>query len=390
MTKEEALKKIADYCSKHPEFHFVEPIPEPVVYESVEIHFENPDTTGTYYMTNDFKTLCKKLNSLGYFEPIPFQWTWNPYLDNKIRVKMEELNVCFAMSFTDGRETLSYYSKRTQMPLYVDLHELKVANSYLVEIDKKSKPDDKILSAEELAGRRKWSGLMLAAHNNSTELAKYLINKKADVNFHDEYGLTPLMFAVLNKNKELVKILIDAGADVNACTKSGFNILTYAILTNENDSLTEIIKMLGNAGGEIRELEQPSKTPGKKLSFNETLSFFISQVTFGGFGKTNFIYENTQINGSGGLSKQTFSKIRSNTNPDYHPKKKTVFLLAIGMSLSLPQCEALLESAGYFFDEKDKFDMILKDFIKKRNFNMEEIEKKLFDETGDCLGNWGR
>lgn len=73
MTKEEALKKIADYCSKHPEFHFVEPIPEPVVYESVEINFKNPDTTGTYYMTNDFKTLCKKLNSLGYFEPIPFQ-----------------------------------------------------------------------------------------------------------------------------------------------------------------------------------------------------------------------------------------------------------------------------------------------------------------------------
>lgn len=76
-----------------------------------------------------------------------------------------------------------------------------------------------------------------------------------------------------------------------------------------------------------------------------------------------FIYKNTQINGSGGLSKQTFSKIRSNTNPNYRPEKK-IFLLAIGISLTVAQTEKLLESAGYSFLEESTFDQIIKDFLQ--------------------------
>ena len=90
--------------------------------------------------------------------------------------------------------------------------------------------------------------------------------------------------------------------------------------------------------------------------------------------------------GEGGIDKRTFSKIRSQKNPNYHPKKNTVFLLALGMNLTVEQTEQLLFSAGYAFDEKNKFDMTIRDFIQKRNFRIEEIENALFEATGKYLG----
>lgn len=56
------------------------------------------------------------------------------------------------------------------------------------------------------------------------------------------------------------------------------------------------------------------------------------------------------------------------------------------MNLTVEQTERLLFSAGYAFDEKNKFDMTIKDFIQKRNFRIEEIENALFEATGKYLG----
>lgn len=89
-----------------------------------------------------------------------------------------------------------------------------------------------------------------------------------------------------------------------------------------------------------------------------------------------------------GLSKQTFSKIRSNTNPNYHPKKKNVLLIAIGLNLPIVQTESLLASAGYVFDEKSKAEMLLKKFIENRVFNMQVIEETIYRECGTTLGNY--
>ncbi len=90
-----------------------------------------------------------------------------------------------------------------------------------------------------------------------------------------------------------------------------------------------------------------------------------------------------------GLSKQTFSKIRSNTNPDYHPKKKNVLLIAIGLHLNVVQTEALLASAGYVFDKKSKAEMIVKKFLEQRDFNMQKIEESIYQECGMTLRNYG-
>ena len=82
-----------------------------------------------------------------------------------------------------------------------------------------------------------------------------------------------------------------------------------------------------------------------------------------------------------GLSKQTFSKIRSNNNPNYRPKKKNVLLVAIGLHLNAVQAEALLASAGYVFDEKSKVEMTIKKFLEQRDFNMQRIEESISENV---------
>ena len=184
----------------------------------------------------------------------------------------------------------------------------------------------------------------------------------------------------------MVELLIKNGVDVNYCTNRGISALILATMNNKDDCYTDIIKILRNAGARTDNICLNSKTPEAKLTFNQTLEYFISQFTLNGRGKPSLIYKNTSIGGEGGIDKRAFSKIRSQKNPNYHPKKNTVFLLALGMNLTVEQTEQLLFSAGYAFDEKNRFDMTIKDFIQKRNFRIEEIENALFEATGKYLG----
>ena len=85
------------------------------------------------------------------------------------------------------------------------------------------------------------------------------------------------------------------------------------------------------------------------------------------------------------MSKQTFSKIRSGGNTDYHPKKSTVFQLAIGMRLTIAQTESLLESAGYLFDQKKAADRIIKKHIENLDFDIDKINEEIWKETGKAF-----
>ena len=58
------------------------------------------------------------------------------------------------------------------------------------------------------------------------------------------------------------------------------------------------------------------------------------------------------------ISRQHFSKIRSNTN--YNPNKKTVLAFAVGLHLSEDETIDLLKSAGYAFSDGSKRDWIVR------------------------------
>lgn len=76
------------------------------------------------------------------------------------------------------------------------------------------------------------------------------------------------------------------------------------------------------------------------------------------------------------MSRQLFSKIRSDTF--YKPTKKTVLALAIALELDLSTTEDLLRRAGFALSHSNKADIIVEYFIKNNQFNIFEINATLY------------
>jgi len=74
--------------------------------------------------------------------------------------------------------------------------------------------------------------LVKAVRNNSLDMVELLISRKADVNFKNKEGITPLMWAAFNNSPKITRLLIENGASVNAKTKTGVTALIFAAGTN--------------------------------------------------------------------------------------------------------------------------------------------------------------
>ncbi|MBU9712830.1 hypothetical protein [Evansella tamaricis] len=76
-----------------------------------------------------------------------------------------------------------------------------------------------------------------------------------------------------------------------------------------------------------------------------------------------------------GIDRKHFSKIR--TNPEYQPKKNTVFALALALELSLDQSEHLLSVAGYSLSSSDTTDLIIQFCLEKKIFDLHYVNQAL-------------
>lgn len=76
------------------------------------------------------------------------------------------------------------------------------------------------------------------------------------------------------------------------------------------------------------------------------------------------------------MSRQLFSKIRSDTF--YKPTKKTVLALAIALELDLSTTEDLLRRAGFALSHSNKADIIVEYFINNNQFDIFEINATLY------------
>lgn len=89
----------------------------------------------------------------------------------------------------------------------------------------------------------------IASVARETELALSLINKGADVNAKDNYGMTPLHWASESGRKTFASLLIDKGADVKAKDNKGRTAEDLAKLAKKkerNDSLIKPFQLLLN------------------------------------------------------------------------------------------------------------------------------------------------
>ena len=85
------------------------------------------------------------------------------------------------------------------------------------------------------------------------------------------------------------------------------------------------------------------------------------------------------------LSKQHFSKIRS--NPNYKPTKQTAIALALALELNVEQTNDLIGRAGYTLTKSSKFDLIIQYFIEQQIYNVVEINTVLYKFDQSLLGS---
>jgi ankyrin repeat protein len=121
--------------------------------------------------------------------------------------------------------------------------------------------------------------LLYAAREGSIDAARALIQGKADLNFPDPDGTSPVVVALLNAHYDLAALLLESGANPNTADKYGRAALYAAIDMNslepsvtrpapkENDKLTafDVVRLALNRGANPN-AQLTDALPGRGLS----------------------------------------------------------------------------------------------------------------------------
>ena len=95
----------------------------------------------------------------------------------------------------------------------------------LAEVELLHKQNPKVVNEINDEG---YSPLILACYRGNVDVAKFLINNGADINYNNAMG-TALMAGVAKGNIEIVKLLVSKNAAIELTDANGTNALIYAV-----------------------------------------------------------------------------------------------------------------------------------------------------------------
>lgn len=122
--------------------------------------------------------------------------------------------------------------------------------------------------------------------NNDSEMNKYILEHKEQLNQKNAYGHTPLILACRNSNtystESTVNMLINAGCELDIQDITGTTALIYAVTNRSKNSSEDTVNMLVNAGCDLDKLDDYSRTAlmmatyDSKLSKDNTLQILVN------------------------------------------------------------------------------------------------------------------
>ena len=175
------------------------------------------------------------------------------------------------------------------------------------------------------------------------------------------------------------KYIIEQGGFIDSNVKKDTDILIvgdYECQSYSNGTYgTKVKKAIEyNSKGCDIQISKESDIIMPEKSFSQLLMDYIDRS-----GKSDVdIYKKAM------MPRQMMSKIRKDDG--YKPTKQNICAFAIALKLNLDETNKLLTSAGYILSHSIMFDRIIEDAIVHNNYDIDDINEKLYENDQPCMG----